>query len=716
MDKRRNAAVAKWGAACSSCALSKAKCIRSNRAGGARCDRCERLQRECVNQVHKPRKKRQSRPSKTAQLEERLNSLVDFIKASSSGDGPGSLGQASEIRRRAEQAAPSQSREPTMSDSQSQTPRSNYEQSHAIPNFYNENAPRICVCRAQAGEVPGPLEPDEVLLSIYMNKLMPNYPFVVFPPGTTASELASRQPFLFATVRMVASYHSIKSMRSQNYFIMKHLSEQMLIRSERSLEILQSILLVLGSYHYHCMIHSQMNNLIGLAQSLVADLGLNKAHDAQERIKLLASGPDGPRSRTNDERRALCGTWYMASIIALAFQRMDSPKYSSYVNQCLSELEAGNEYETDVILVHLVRAQHLSERVAQLHSKDQAEIETSAFARAPVSAYSGLFHAELEKFRASLPPSLVSNKLIQLHISTATLRLWEPPKIDAGLLDKISDSLASLSLDSASSLDVFYRSSRALRSLFDLWLSIDVTDYFTLPMPATAQLINAVIMLARWSKISSPIPNRPSTASAGASAAMSQMSRDDPGCSTAALAPAPIMKVKDIDPAVSGAVRAIRSHLLSQPELQIDVPAVFQAMAARFEQARPASEKQSGGARWDNDIWDLAAKKIRETCLKLERWAELVAAAGAENRRPHSSTTANAAGEPYSADNHGAEATWPVDTQGMDTCVNEEDWSSNNPWGNDFFDALGLDQNFFFDAPGDYYSTAVLNSLGPSGG
>ncbi|XXH06177.1 hypothetical protein Hte_012623 [Hypoxylon texense] len=252
---------------------------------------------------------------KTAQLEERLNSLVDFIKATNS-DVPISLRHSSEVSQAPEEATPLRGRERARSDSQSQTrtPSFSYESTGAIPSVYNEHAPRICVCRAQAGEVPDPLEPDEVLLSMFVNKLMPNYPFVALPPGITASELASKRPFLLAAIRMVASYRNLRSMRSQNYFVMRHLSEQMLMRSERSLELLQVILLVLGSYQYHCMVHAQMNNLIALAQSLVADLGLNKPPDLQERTKLLWSNLEGPRARTNDERRALCGVWYMTSM------------------------------------------------------------------------------------------------------------------------------------------------------------------------------------------------------------------------------------------------------------------------------------------------------------------------------------------------------------------------------------------------------------------
>ncbi|KAI1105548.1 hypothetical protein F4804DRAFT_303786 [Jackrogersella minutella] len=704
MDKSQHATIAKWGAACSPCALAKAKCLRSRDASGSRCDRCERLEKDCVGQVHKPRKKRQTKPSKTAQLEERLNSLVDLIKASNPGDAPVPLRQVPEVGqvlsciREAEGVRALQSRAAAPPDTPTRASGPNQESSSAIPGSYNENAPHKCICRVQASEAPAPLEPDEVSLSTYVDKLMPNYPFVAFPSGTTAAEIVSKRPFLFATIRMVTSYWNLRSMRSQNFFILKHISEHMLMRSERSLEILQSILLVLGYYHYHCMLHAQMNNLIALANSLVADLGINKDPDLQEKTRLLQSNPDAPRARTNDERRALCGVWYMTSIISLAFQRMDQPKYTPYIDQCLRELEVDGEYETDSLLTHIVRIQHLSERIEQLHTKDPVVNELTDIARAPVSAYSGMFHAELERFITSLPQSLSSNKLVMCHINTAKLRLWEPPRIDAALLEKISNSLASLSLDSASSLDIFYRASTALKSWFDYWLSIEVTDYFVLPMPVAAQLINAVTMLARWSKLSSPdrSPSLNSTATAPV-----PIVRSDPGCSGAAMVLVTSLGSKDT-PTIPTAVHAIRTHLISQPELHIDVPGILQDMASRFEKAREVSEKQDGVA-WENDTWNMAARKIKGTCLKLERWAELVVAADRERRKPGSSAGVRISGGPDLGSSQSMDETWPI-TPAMDVCIQSplEGWSPGFSWANDFFDGLDMDQNFFFDGPGDY--------------
>ncbi|OTB02653.1 hypothetical protein M426DRAFT_322418 [Hypoxylon sp. CI-4A] len=724
MEKPRNVNIAKWGAACSPCAVAKAKCIRTISMPGSKCDRCERLERNCVEQVHRPRKKRQSRPSKTAELEERLNSLVDFIKANNSGDVPASLKQIAEVRSTTSYSGDSEKGESPESNGNAskytpiQPAQPKYKPSGSIPEYYNQHAPRACICRGPAGEEgPEPLEPDDTPIITYMENLLPNFPFVPLPQGTSATELISKRPFLFGTIRMVASYRNIKSMRSQNYYLLQHISEQMLMRSERSLELLQAILLILGYYHYHCMLHAQMNNLIGLANSLVADLGLNKPPDMQERIRIVMTNVEPPRPRTNEEKRALCGVWYMTSIISLAFQKIDPPRYTPYIDQCLKELEEEGEYETDSLLVHLVRIQHLSERIAQLHNKDGTENDMNGITRAPVSAYCNIFQTEVEKFRDSLPPNLSSNKLIMIHVNTAMLRLWEPPRIDATLLEKISNSLSSLSLESASSLDVFYRSIAALKAWFDYWLSIEISYYFVLPMPMSAHLLNAVTMLARWSKISNPLHNFQSRPPGAGATPNNQIVRNEPGCGGASLTTAPTLGPRDIDPAIPAAVHTIRRHLRSQPALHIHVPGILQAMVARFEQAREVSENE-GGIVWENEPWLMAARKLKGTHMKLEKWAELVAAANKEGRGDAASVaresdTNGGGGGGGGGANQEMENGWPVAPPSgggdMYAQVPLESWSPGVSWATDFFDGLGMDHNFF-EGNGSY-DMGFLNSM-----
>jgi hypothetical protein len=88
---------------------------------------------------------------------------------------------------------------------------------------------------------------------------------------------------------------------------------------------------------------------------------------------------------------------------------MDSMRYSKYMQQCVRELEAAKEFESDTLLLTYVRIQHLMERVARLHSPDEMEDEVG-IPRAPVSAYISAFQSELDKIRAGVPKYLRNNR------------------------------------------------------------------------------------------------------------------------------------------------------------------------------------------------------------------------------------------------------------------------------------------------------------------
>jgi len=105
----------------------------------------------------------------------------------------------------------------------------------------------------------------------------------------------------------------VRSMQYQMYRIMLHISDHILMRSERSLDLLQGLVVILGWYHHHCLMHSQMNNLLHLAVSMLSDLGFNKQPTLAERTRLMVLNPLEPSPRTNDERRALLGVWYLSS-------------------------------------------------------------------------------------------------------------------------------------------------------------------------------------------------------------------------------------------------------------------------------------------------------------------------------------------------------------------------------------------------------------------
>jgi hypothetical protein len=173
---------------------------------------------------------------------------------------------------------------------------------------------QMCTCMPASDLDLVPVESDETLLSIYRNQLSNLLPFVIIPGGTTAGQLQATRPFLMKVIRMVASVRHLRLVRGQSRAVMEYVSNAMFMRSERSLDLLQGILVFLGAYHYHCMAHAQFNNLIRLAVSLVEDLDLGTCpKSSQKRSQLPLVRGEEPVSRTNEEKRALLGVWYMSS-------------------------------------------------------------------------------------------------------------------------------------------------------------------------------------------------------------------------------------------------------------------------------------------------------------------------------------------------------------------------------------------------------------------
>ncbi|KAM5355344.1 hypothetical protein ACJ41O_001990 [Fusarium nematophilum] len=729
---RPKPATAKWGAACSQCATAKAKCIRSNSAPGAKCDRCERLVKSCTEQVHKPRKKRQPKPSRTAQIEERLNGLVSLLKASGGLTNADLATDTTCIPTEADPVVSNQQKPSSKTLDGSFTPGLS---PWAIPEIYNSYAPPQCICRPASGDAPAPPASDEVLLNIYRNELQVLHPFVVVPRNVTATRLKATRPFLMSAIRMVTSFRSLRSMRAQMYYLMQHIADRMLIRSERSLDLLMGILVIAAWYQYHCFMHAQLNNLIALAATLVGELGLNRNPTCMERTNLMVVKPFQPERRTNEERRALLGVWFL-SRMSLGFSRIESMRYTKYIQECLGVLEREKEYETDVRLIYLVRIQHLTERISQLNCPDDPAEEVAGLPTAPLSAYVSAFQGELDRIRNNLPADLKNDRIINTFLNTAALRLYEPPVLDTSRIIAMSESLTSPTLGAASALDIFYQSRNALKQFFDNWLAIPISEYYCQTTPVAAQLVYALTMLGRWAKFTVPITltetqtpmpsdtsaNHPNVdlyradaeyaASAGSTkvtpseSTPSSHDKDPQECSQ-------IVLREGTDPRLPGAVAALRSQIQTQPGLSLDVSGILSGICSSFEEANATFQVGSSepGAS-DHNLWSMSAIKVRITRAKLERWAEIVAA-GTEalklqdesSRDTDMEDSGNSDAGKAEMDGSGAFLNGDIQADSMQM----PNWNGGTPWTSEMLQ--GVDPSVWFDGYLDW-GAVIMNSMG----
>lgn len=215
---------------------------------------------------------------------------------------------------------------------------------------------------------------DQVLLSKYRTELMPQHPFVVIPEHISAAVLNNHHPVLMMAIRVIASFEGLQTMAARMEGVTRHIADKLFRHSERSLDLLMGIVVTLGWHHYNGTKHSNLNNLLCLAESLVSDLGLNK--------KL--AGDDARNERVIEGQRLLLGVWYLRSSYVLDIvvpprtitdgksratihlHQLTPMPFTSYFRQCLANIQNAKAHELDEALVYYVKVQYLAERVTVL--------------------------------------------------------------------------------------------------------------------------------------------------------------------------------------------------------------------------------------------------------------------------------------------------------------------------------------------------------------
>ncbi|KFA81256.1 hypothetical protein S40288_09987, partial [Stachybotrys chartarum IBT 40288] len=630
---------------------------------------------------------------KAAQLEERLNSLIESLNVSAKGDA--STPPTSTTSDERDNIPGGHLSSPATAGPRAQDlPNQEDPVLHAAAPRFGPSTSASCTCKAPVRPADlMPSESDETLMSIYMNQLSSQFPFVVIPPGTTAEQLHKTRPFLMKVIRMVTSVRHLRSMRGQSRAIFKHICDAMVMRSERSFELLQGILLFLGFYHYFCMSHAHYNSLTHLAVSLVGDLDLSTCPNlkAQEKHhRLILACDEESRPRTNAERRAILGVWYMSSNAALVVKQLGPARYTKYLDQCLKELESAAEYKTDQLAVNLVRFQHLTEKIFHFHTGDELVNELPGIPRLTAAVYLQSFQAELDRLRNELSPNLKTNQLLCCHYNSASLRLMAPLLDDAQLVDAVSHPFTSLFHSGLSPLDIFTRFTAALKTWFDDWLAVPVCSYFFLPQPTYSQLIHACRTLVQWARLCGPTAVKySSTSTISPSPSRKDVTTSLPPL-PAFIGVPPCPELVIPQPSMSASVSTcfaqatldmLRAEVFRQPELRVDVLGIAAAFAVRCETAKKEMAAAQGGV-WENDMWDAAAQQMWMKKGRVGKWCEN--AVVANNDREN---------QPLILPEHGEAANMPM--LWSSEAFESQDGQGNWQWANDAFDEMDYDPAFF---------------------
>lgn len=90
-------------------------------------------------------------------------------------------------------------------------------------------------------------DPD-AMLSIFQNRMASQVPFVVIPQNMTADILRKEKPFVYMAVMIVCSFENTGIQMALGKKMLEYITERLILRGEKSMDLLQGLLIYLSWY------------------------------------------------------------------------------------------------------------------------------------------------------------------------------------------------------------------------------------------------------------------------------------------------------------------------------------------------------------------------------------------------------------------------------------------------------------------------------------
>ncbi|GLA33621.1 hypothetical protein AnigIFM63309_000454 [Aspergillus niger] len=508
---------APYGRSCLDCSQAKCKCIYSKASG--KCQRCQRLDKECrqpaTTRRSTTRRSAVSKStSKTNRLEDKIEDLVALLRA---GVHPGNA--STTLLRELAQLPENQ--KSTGSNAVSPPGHSDISMSSSGPSSVytrltngTESTPEASLSDGGGGSLSTgvsaehEMEPTgvqaEEYFTVFLTQMLPYFPCIYVPPGTTAQKLRRDNPFTWVCIMAIASKSSAQ--RRILFDRIKQTVAQRLVHEYtcRELDMLQGILLYLGWSNQQVYNKANIYVFAQLAMGIVYEMGLFNP-EAKGKHMLLCVHPEPHENRTApprqvmEERRAVLGCFLLTSTIATFLQQSDSLRWTPHLEDCLRLLEEQQECANDGILVQQVRLQLVTDRLS-LGSRYGGSASVEPMRPSP-SVYLRPMQTQLQSRLQEIMSRHGSHskgyKIVLLHHYNTSLSLYESALPKGAISSTVNVTYEHL--------DYLYGCLDATKSWFDVFLSIPSGEYIGFPFAVFAQMVQNLATLFQLSTLESSL-------------------------------------------------------------------------------------------------------------------------------------------------------------------------------------------------------------------
>ncbi|KAJ4372788.1 hypothetical protein N0V86_008154 [Didymella sp. IMI 355093] len=252
--------------------------------------------------------------------------------------------------------------------------------------------------------------------------------------------------------------------------LVQQLTSRAFTHAEKSLDLLQALLVLCTWYNPHIFTSASHTSLLHLCMALTTDLSIDRDPQSCEMAHMAAAMqscgiPQPVRVISDEERRAVLGSFWLASTVFTSFRKADAPGWTPWLQRCLEALQR-SAVESDGLLIGLVRSQKVMYQAMEpelRHGPEALQIEIDHVS--PADAY---------------PADGLTSLLLSLQRECARIAIWEP-------------SFRTRNLDG------IWSCISALTSYITLYTSLPVSSYLTIPFTVFAQFAFVFVVMVRAS-------------------------------------------------------------------------------------------------------------------------------------------------------------------------------------------------------------------------
>lgn len=115
----------------------------------------------------------------------------------------------------------------------------------------------------------------ETLFDSFRNRIIRFFPFVNMSQMTSPAQVSGKQPFFYSCCVLIAAHRDPPLQSRLGRDLLRFIGEHMLLRGEKSMDMLQGLLLLTAWFSSYSLNQPQLMNVYHLAKALLVDLGLN---------------------------------------------------------------------------------------------------------------------------------------------------------------------------------------------------------------------------------------------------------------------------------------------------------------------------------------------------------------------------------------------------------------------------------------------------------